>query len=309
MPPRQGGDVTLHAVLHHKLHESTPAPERLEDAVTSTVFGSLVHANAWELLARWLRLPGDPHHVASGETDCWFWPRLELAEPDVLLRIGRILVLVEAKYRAPLGAAKGPKAQPSHSDSADERRLAEVASERRADQLRRQYRSLTLEPAQRLLYSEPIERAIRDCRIWQVYVVDNARHRQSLREFEKSMEGLPREATVVRWQDLTRLLERRARWARDLRAYLYDRRLDGFDGVGHWTTPSERLPILREWRAGRSSFDWPAMLAAAQATKAALAWRVHRRAVPGRLGGLPDAARLRALREWNPSGVRGSKGG
>ena len=31
----------LHAVLHHKLDETTPEPQRLEDAITSTVFGTL----------------------------------------------------------------------------------------------------------------------------------------------------------------------------------------------------------------------------------------------------------------------------
>ena len=31
----------LHAVLHHKLDETTPEPQRLEDALTSTVFGTL----------------------------------------------------------------------------------------------------------------------------------------------------------------------------------------------------------------------------------------------------------------------------
>ena len=44
----------LHAVLHHKLDETTPEPQRLEDALTSTVFGTLVMTDACDVLAAWL---------------------------------------------------------------------------------------------------------------------------------------------------------------------------------------------------------------------------------------------------------------
>ena len=44
----------LHAVLHHKLDETTPEPQRLEDALTSTVFGTLVMTDATGVLAAWL---------------------------------------------------------------------------------------------------------------------------------------------------------------------------------------------------------------------------------------------------------------
>ena len=40
----------LHAVLHHKLDETTPEPQRLEDALTSTVFGTLVMTDACDVL-------------------------------------------------------------------------------------------------------------------------------------------------------------------------------------------------------------------------------------------------------------------
>ena len=92
----------LHAVLHGKLDESLPEPDRLEDALTSTVFGALVWTGSWNLLARWLQggaSGGDADHVA-GRWECWFWPRMAFAEPDVVLRLDGALVVVEAKYRS-----------------------------------------------------------------------------------------------------------------------------------------------------------------------------------------------------------------
>ena len=40
----------LHALLHGKLQESNPEPERLEDALTSAVFGTLIWVEAWDVL-------------------------------------------------------------------------------------------------------------------------------------------------------------------------------------------------------------------------------------------------------------------
>jgi len=37
----------LHALLHGKLDEAEPMPQRFEDVLTSTVFGTLVFAEAW----------------------------------------------------------------------------------------------------------------------------------------------------------------------------------------------------------------------------------------------------------------------
>ena len=42
----------LHSVPHGKLDESLPEPDRLKDALTSTVFGALVWTGSWDLLAR-----------------------------------------------------------------------------------------------------------------------------------------------------------------------------------------------------------------------------------------------------------------
>src|SRR5206468_3570724 len=88
----------LHALLHHKLDELIPEPQRREDALTSAAFGTLVLVNAWDMLARWLGVSDD--QPVSANSDCWFWPRLAFAEPDVVLRLGGSLVVVEAKYRS-----------------------------------------------------------------------------------------------------------------------------------------------------------------------------------------------------------------
>ena len=89
----------LHALLHRKLDESIPEPQRLEDALTSTVFGALVWMEAWDTLTQWLALPHSAA-TAGSSNGCWFWPRLAFAEPDVVLHMGNVLVVVEAKSRS-----------------------------------------------------------------------------------------------------------------------------------------------------------------------------------------------------------------
>ena len=90
----------LHALLHGKLDLELPEPHRREDALTSIVFGTLRMVEAWDVLANWL----DVEPLSSGQEGtvaCWFWPRLAGAvEPDVVLRLGDTLVVVEAKYRS-----------------------------------------------------------------------------------------------------------------------------------------------------------------------------------------------------------------
>ena len=44
----------LHALLHGKLDAGLSEPHRLEDTLTSSVFGTLVMVGEWELLATWL---------------------------------------------------------------------------------------------------------------------------------------------------------------------------------------------------------------------------------------------------------------
>jgi hypothetical protein len=90
----------LHALLHRKLDPAMAEPQRLEDAVTSSVFGTLVLVEAWDLLARWLG--AEPPGSGQGQqVGCWFWPRLAGGvEPDVVLRLGPTLLVVEAKFRS-----------------------------------------------------------------------------------------------------------------------------------------------------------------------------------------------------------------
>jgi len=92
----------LHALLHRKLDELVPEPQRREDALTSAAFGTLVLVNAWDMLARWLGVSDEqPASTADlWNSDCWFWPRLAFAEPDVVLRLRDVLVVVEAKYQS-----------------------------------------------------------------------------------------------------------------------------------------------------------------------------------------------------------------
>ena len=119
----------LHAFLHGKIDESLPELDRREDALTSTVFGALVWTGSWNLLARWLQggaSGGDADPVA-GRWECWFWPRMAFAEPDVVLRLDGALVVVEAKYRSD-----------RHDVAVDV-----TADPGRGDQLVRQYRSVT----------------------------------------------------------------------------------------------------------------------------------------------------------------------
>ena len=44
----------LHALLRGKLDERVPEPQRIEDALTSTVFGTLLLAGSADMLASWL---------------------------------------------------------------------------------------------------------------------------------------------------------------------------------------------------------------------------------------------------------------
>ncbi len=149
----------LHAVLHGKLDESLPEPDRLEDALTSTVFGALVWTGSWDLLARWLRVgvSGDNDGTFAGRWDCWFWPRMAFAEPDVLLRLDGALVVVEAKYRSD-----------RHDVAVDV-----TGDPNCGDQLVRQFRSITTPSEERMQYAESIEQAIRRCQL--VLVMLNVR--------------------------------------------------------------------------------------------------------------------------------------
>ena len=229
----------LHAVLHGKLDESLPEPDRLEDALTSTVFGALVWTGSWDLLARWLQVDvsGNDDGTTAGIWDCWFWPRMAFAEPDVLLRLNGALVVVEAKYRSD-----------RHDVAVDV-----TGDPDRGDQLVRQHRSIMTPSEERIQYAESIEQAIRRCQLIQVFLVDASRQRRARREWEESRGRLPHEATLrfVTWQDLFCLLRepsRSLRWAADLRGYLAHLNLDTFEGVSHPRISADDMRSVERWR-------------------------------------------------------------
>ena len=146
------------------------------------MFGTLVMVEAWDLLGTRLRIP--PELTLSGvdsERDCWFWPQLGVV-PDVVLRLGHALVVVEAKYYSgrhdprgddeELAAVASAAPHPGNADVAG----PNVAHKTRArDQLVSQYEAMIRRRERRMLYPEPIERAIRECELLQVYLVNGTR--------------------------------------------------------------------------------------------------------------------------------------
>ena len=227
----------LHALLHGKLDLELPEPHRREDALTSSVFGTLRMVEAWDVLANWLEV--EP--LSSEQEDtvaCWFWPRLAGAvEPDVVLRFGDTLVVVEAKYRSG-----------RHDLSLDE------ADERPSDQIERQYNAVSLPPEARHVYPEGLERAVRERRrLAQVFVVDARRLRLARKEYKESRACLPQGArlTLATWQALDKLLSSppcsRSRWASDLRSYLRLCGLSSFHGVPHRLLEAERVRLIERW--------------------------------------------------------------
>jgi hypothetical protein len=228
----------LHALLHGKLDESVPEPQRLEDALTSTVFGTLVWVNAWNTLTRWLRVPplSEPENPACS---AWFWPRLAFSEPDVLLRLGKTLIVVEAKYR---------------SGRHDRMALNAEAELSLCNQLELQHRCIATPRDRRRPYEVELEHAIQECELVHAFVVDRRRLRRATRELEEAKLLLPETRFhLVTWQELWSSLSqdaaRTARWAIDLLAYLQLTGLDAFSGVTHPEASPEFLISVARWRA------------------------------------------------------------
>ena len=226
----------LHALLHGKVDESNPEPQRLEDVLTSTVFGAIFWAQDWELLQKWLGVPPS----SSPRTpiiEYWFWPHLAFAEPDVIFRLGNVLVVVEAKYR---------------SDRHDLPLKPEQVGGVR-DQLVRQYLSIKKPASERAQYAEAIECAIRECQLIQLYVVDAGRQRRARVEIEESKHWLPGDTILrlVTWQSLSRVLNINSAlspgWRSDLAGYLRYCGLEIFDGFSQWRPPESGLLDIRDW--------------------------------------------------------------
>ena len=213
----------LHAILRGKLDLLTPDAQRLEDAVTSTVFGTLALVERWDLLSRWL---SGSQETRDGPAThgMWFWPTLRTPQctsiPDVCVRIGSALFVVEAKY------ASGRHDLVANAETPEQVR----------DQLVRQHICSTVPAHDRIGYHEDIYRALDECQVTQVFLVDARKTRRARFELKQSVEREPRMTiSLVTWQQLDRqLYEHRSshRWAMDLRQFLELEGLNAFVGFG-----------------------------------------------------------------------------
>lgn len=112
------------------LDSGTPA-DRAEDTLTAAVLGALRYLPRSALLAVLNRaFPGDFQQEDVNETRFEFWPWLGDVEPDLLLTVGKKVVVIEAKYGAPFSGAYG--------DIEDHQLTREYRAARRRSQARRQ---------------------------------------------------------------------------------------------------------------------------------------------------------------------------
>jgi len=232
----------LHAILYGKIDESVPEPLRREDALTSSVFGTLILAEANDTLSRWLGMATSICGEAiappcgTGSMECWFWPRLRFAEPDVLLRLGNRLFVIEAKLasgRHDLVLTEG--------------------EDRVTDQLVRQWQSVQSDLDAVRGYSPAIRQAINECDITLVYLFSNRRAKTARAEASESLQRLPADADLIllTWQQLYRhLLDLSQRWARDLCQYLELAGLAAFTGFRRLVAEPAVFSPLATWRAG-----------------------------------------------------------
>ena len=291
----------LHALLQGKLDPTVAEPQRREDALTSTVLGTLVLVEAWELLREWLQLPA-PSGAPDAENECWFWPHLPGGvEPDVVLRLGGTVVVVEAKYRS------------GRHDLA----LDEEYEDKPVDQILRQYTGISDLRDQRSAHPNTLEQAVQVCQLRQVFLVDARKIRSARHEYDESRERLPAAArelfVLVTWQELYgRLLKpelSRRRWAADLLTYLDECGLASFQGIKRDAAEAGQLTRLLEWRPVPTGLAAPSFdTAAAHLSNANLGelrqWRpfVSQSKGPGfriDIALLGDPA-IESLRHWHP---------
>ena len=290
----------LHALLQGKLEPTVAEPQRLEDALTSTVFGTLVLVEAWKLLSEWLQLP-EASAGPDAEDECWFWPHLPGGvEPDVVLKLGGTVMVVEAKYRSG-----------RHDLSLDEE-----YEDKPVDQILRQYNGASDLRDRRSMHPDALERAVQECQFRQAFLVDARRIRRARAEYKESRERLPDVArkrfVLVTWQELySHLLKpewSQRRWAADLGTYLDDCGLATFQGINRDVADADQLSRLSEWRPVPTGLAAPSFdIAAAHLSYPKLGelrhWHplVNRaKAATFRVAGtvLSDPA-IESLRHWN----------
>jgi hypothetical protein len=245
----------LHALLQGKLEPTIAEPQRREDVLTSTVFGTLILVEAWELLGEWLQLPAQGA-APDAENECWFWPRLPGGvEPDVVLKLGGAVVVVEAKFRS------------GRHDLA----LDEEYDDKPVDQILRQYTGVSDLRDQRSAHPDTLERAVQECQLRQVFLVDARKIRSARHEYHESRERLPDAArerfVLVTWQELFACLLKpewsRRRWVADLKTYLDECGLASFQGIKRDAAEAHQLTRLLEWRPVPTGLTAPSFAAAA----------------------------------------------
>lgn len=236
----------LHAMLRGKLSEDVPEPQRLEDALTSTVVGTLLLVDARDALHSWMRKAEyGAADLGFSPLQAWFWPRLALAEPDVILRLGNQLFVIEAKYRS----GRHDRAASNSDEMPD-------AQEVLSDQIVRQARSIQAIRDGHICPEPGLADAIRTSTPVFVYLVDQRRMRKARGQFLESRGRLAPQydLRLLTWQALYSLLHvtKGQRWVEDLLAYLDAAGLDAFCGFRSVSATPERALRLHGWRAGGS---------------------------------------------------------
>jgi len=242
----------MHAELHGKVGPEASDAERKEDVLTSTSFGVLFAAGAWGVLIQWLGRARPVGHqlqlnvVVSDSQAYWFWPRLAGAEPDLVVRIGSLLVIVEAKYHSGK-SGKDLSATAAGSNEGDDVK----------DQLVREWRACSPEAALPS-YPEALRGAIDSCDRVLIYLVQRRRQARERQAVEKSLRQEPgARMYVLTWEDLDEVLATQvgAPWMAELRMYLHRKRLTAFRGFHATIEDASTYPKLMAYRYAPSRSD------------------------------------------------------
>ncbi len=239
----------LFAEIAGKLGPEALDHERREDTLTSSVIGTLLVADACVVLRDWLcrarTETGEqiPHIESLKPCRFWFWPRLSESEPDVVLQLGAVLVVVEAKYLASKSGSGAADEDDEESDTGG------LDSGQPVDQLAREWRSC--DPRAPLVEHYPSE--LRDAiagaeRRFLVYLVRGPQLRKARDEMRLSRTLLGPDAALylLTWEELHVTLRgsdhRDRMWAGPLLRLLERRDLSGFRGFPH--SASRAQPVV-----------------------------------------------------------------
>jgi hypothetical protein len=241
----------LHAELHGKLASDIGDAERREDVLTSTVFGTLFTANAWDILVEWFlkarragTAPPFPSRADVG--DYWFWPRLQDAEPDLLVHVANLLVIIEAKYYS---GKSGSTPLPTSPNPVNEDK----------DQLVREWHACS-PTAETSKYDPMLRAAVERCTRVLLYLVRRSRIAPERDALEESAARVPdAQMYLLTWEDLDEVLATRLhiRWANDLHQYLQRRDLGAFRGFNRTLRREGMGPLLQVWAGGRAPTGFP----------------------------------------------------